>query len=74
VVPFFVYTTVFLLIPTLVVVIGAFVDPTVTHARQPRCPRGQFEFLPHRARHSTRPLPVTAVVGATLVGGSSRMP
>ncbi|GAA4398465.1 ABC transporter permease subunit [Fodinibacter luteus] len=67
VVPFFAYTTVFLLIPTLVVVVGAFVDP----ANQPTL--GNVSALTQPAvlralRNSVVLSAVTAVAGAALGG------
>jgi putative spermidine/putrescine transport system permease protein len=67
VVPFFVYTTVFLLIPTLVVVIGAFVDPTGRPTLDNLAALGgsSSSFLTALG-HSLVLSLVTAVVGATL--------
>ena len=66
-VPFFVYTTVFLLIPTLVVVIGAFVDPTGRPTLDNLTALGgsSSSFLTALG-HSLVLSLVTAVVGATL--------
>ena len=66
-VPFFVYTTVFLLIPTLVVVIGAFVDPTGRPTLDNLSALGgsSSSFLTALG-HSLVLSLVTAVVGATL--------
>ncbi len=66
-VPFFVYTTVFLLIPTLVVVIGAFVDPTGRPTLDNLAALGgsSSSFLTALG-HSLVLSLVTAVVGATL--------
>ena len=65
--PFFVYTTVFLLIPTLVVVIGAFVDPTGRPTLDNLAALGgsSSSFLTALG-HSLVLSVVTAVVGATL--------
>ena len=65
--PFFVYTTVFLLIPALVVVIGAFVDPTgrLTLDNLAALGGSSSSFLTALS-HSLVLSVVTAVVGATL--------
>ena len=65
--PFFVYTTVFLLIPALVVVIGAFVDPTgrLTLDNLAALGGSSSSFLTALS-HSLVLSLVTAVVGATL--------
>jgi putative spermidine/putrescine transport system permease protein len=72
VVPFFAYTTVFLLIPTLVVVVGAFLDSdnafTLANVEGLTSPA-----VLRALRNSVVLSAVTAFAGA-VVGGISRMP